>query len=461
MGKPKSANDAQTSSNTPTAFDSPGNGCDAACPREIGGPDPALAETVIGNNPDPHLATGIGNRDLTSATTAIGDGAANKDLNGIGSPALGLDAPARVSPRRWESANLDFLRSTAVLLVYVHHLLKSLGLPSWAQMGKFGVLIFFVHTSLVLMLSLERIELRGESIFKSFYIRRLFRIYPLSIFWVSVIVVFHLPRAPWWPWSNPPISAIISNLLLCMNLFHIAPVTSVLWSLPYEVEMYLLFPLLYLFGKARGLRGLWLLWVAAVGVALVQPHVAWHVAWRLDIAQYGPCFGAGVISYFLLLKRRIPRLPFLLWPVTIAVSAGVFKGLGHFLGDELYKPAWPACLLLGLAVPYFRELQWKPLRVIAAQIAKYSYGIYLTHLTAMWIAFVVFQNKPLFIKWIVLAALSISIPVALYHLIEAPLIKSGANLASRRQKPSVVRNLGAVRRFRSSPSQQRRSTRAS
>ena len=60
---------------------------------------------------------------------------------------------------RSESPNLDFLRAVAVMSVYVFHLLYTVGLshiptpdvhPDFGWfLGRFGVLIFFVHTSLV------------------------------------------------------------------------------------------------------------------------------------------------------------------------------------------------------------------------------------------------------------------------------------------------------------------------
>ena len=91
--------------------------------------------------------------------------------------------------------NLDFIRSIAVLLVLFQHLLGSNGLgivyPDFyhAQtMALIGVFIFFVHTSYVLMLSLERMEsVKNKILNYRFYIQRFFRIYPLSIFVVSLI----------------------------------------------------------------------------------------------------------------------------------------------------------------------------------------------------------------------------------------------------------------------------------
>src|SRR4030088_949687 len=88
-----------------------------------------------------------------------------------------------------QDRNLDVLRAIAVLLVLFDHvgvfLNRSRGaLESFWFIGNTGVIIFFVHTSLVLMRSLERTRargLRGWVRAGDFYIRRAFRIYPLAI----------------------------------------------------------------------------------------------------------------------------------------------------------------------------------------------------------------------------------------------------------------------------------------
>lgn len=81
------------------------------------------------------------------------------------------------------SPNLDLLRAVAVLLVLLDHLLetsargRSTDFHPWDwALGRMGVLLFFVHTSYVLMQSLERHEAKGESLWFGFYIRRAFRI---------------------------------------------------------------------------------------------------------------------------------------------------------------------------------------------------------------------------------------------------------------------------------------------
>lgn len=341
-------------------------------------------------------------------------------------------------PAASESANLDLLRAIAVLTVFFFHLSITLGARLPDYMGQFGVLLFFVHTSLVLMLSLERIERAGRKLFLTFYVRRLFRIYPLSIVCVGIIVFFHLPRAPWWPWFNPDQSTILANLLLCTNLFYKEVVTSVLWSLPYEVEMYIVLPFLYLAGRAYGIRGILVLWCGAVVVGIIQPHISG----RLDIAQYGPCFIAGVASYFLGFRIGQRRLPFIGWPLVIAAAGGILA-FGNYAGFELAS-RWMMCLLIGLTAPLFAELELPLLRKSVASIARYSYGIYLTHLHAQWTAFVVLKEYPIEVRYVVLIALSLGLPIVLYYLVESPMVRLGAYLSQRLPRQTVQRGFGAI-----------------
>src|SRR4030088_2844768 len=96
------------------------------------------------------------------------------------------------STSRGASANLDFLRSGAVLMVLVNHLTRHYHFDRFDDVGLFGVLLFFVHTSLVLMYSMQRSPMAGFALVIAFYIRRFFRIYPLSILAVLTAVALHL-----------------------------------------------------------------------------------------------------------------------------------------------------------------------------------------------------------------------------------------------------------------------------
>jgi len=92
--------------------------------------------------------------------------------------------------------NLDVLRALAVLSVVAQHMWNLSASSYWSanhpivlqyldNLSFTGVMIFFVHTCLVLMLSMNRAPdfCRG----RIFLVRRAFRIYPLC--WATILFV--------------------------------------------------------------------------------------------------------------------------------------------------------------------------------------------------------------------------------------------------------------------------------
>ncbi len=178
-----------------------------------------------------------------------------------------------------ESRNLDLLRAVAVLFVFGahliltltpgHHVYDAVHTP-WVALlytlGNIGVLLFFVHTSLVLMLSLERT--RQPSLFVNFYIRRFFRIYPLSIFCILIVLLLRIPWVPELAFKQPGWRDVMSNLLLVQNLTHANDIISPLWTLPLEVQMYAVLPLIFVLVRWKGsVPMILILWGIAATVA--------------------------------------------------------------------------------------------------------------------------------------------------------------------------------------------------
>ncbi|HEY4054343.1 MAG TPA: acyltransferase family protein, partial [Terriglobales bacterium] len=135
--------------------------------------------------------------------------------------------------------NLDLLRALAVLFVLFDHSATALGFRGagfvrFEWLGRAGVLFFFVHTCCVLMMSLER-----DSNLIRFYVRRAFRIYPLSI----AAVLCAIPVVSLHPWEW------ISNLGLIQNLTFARDSFGSIWSLPLEVQMYLFLPFIFWFAS--------------------------------------------------------------------------------------------------------------------------------------------------------------------------------------------------------------------
>jgi peptidoglycan/LPS O-acetylase OafA/YrhL len=337
-----------------------------------------------------------------------------------------------------ESPNLDFLRSVAIGAVLVDHCSRQLGHPGYGAVGRAGVLLFFVHTALVLMFSLERLNSRGGSTTIPFYIQRFFRIYPLCWACIVVFVVFQVP-----PHVVPPHTAGVAyhwggwrwlaiNLLLIQNVTFSSFVSGPLWSLPYEVQMYLALPFIYKLARKR--IAVWS--ISAICLCAVVFTIALN---RFYMGLYGPhyddslhspltvfvpCFLGGVFA-FILSKRKHLNLPFWLLPPALL---GFFVLIFHF---PVRTESWIGCTAIGILLPQICELHSRTIGRVCHGIAKYSYGVYLTHTPLLWLMFHHFPRLPSFARWIGFSGLLVIVSVASYQWIERPGIDIGRRLAKK------------------------------
>ncbi|MEO8335544.1 MAG: acyltransferase, partial [bacterium] len=305
---------------------------------------------------------------------------------------------------RMPEHNLDALRSIAVLCVLINHVANVLypgafGKPPaqlafFDSIGEAGVLIFFVHTSYVLMGSLDRLRAQGivgGSLVKQFYLRRAFRIYPLAIAILLAVRIFHLPARPeeWAPYVQADRFTFLSNLALTQNLTGSRVLLVPMWSLPIEVQMYVVLPLLAWALRRSAPRAMSLVWLGAVGIAVAMIFGRALFGHPWDVLLYAPCFVAGAIAYHL--SRHVTSrtsstwwLPFLV----VLLAAFVFTPLDipGWLALAHYSREWvlTACVAGGLVLVH--DAVRTRLSDVAHTIAKYSYGIYLVHVPVLAIA---------------------------------------------------------------------------
>jgi len=323
--------------------------------------------------------------------------------------------------------NLDFLRAFAVTSVVLDHTLLAKNVSmvrSWQieWLGDFGVYLFFVHTCLVLMWSLAR---RPHSL--DFYIRRVFRIYPLAITAILVAVVSHAPVAGsaqnWFVAARPTPVMLASNLLLSQNLlgYRGGNIIGVLWSLPLEVQMYIFLPaLFFLIREEEALWPILLIWAFCIATA----HRFFPPASGNVFATVIPDFLPGVMAYVGFKKWR-PRIPaFVFPPFLIAL-------LLFFMRSPNSYRAWPVCLAVGLGLPFFRQFSSAWVVKPAHQIAKYSYGIYLAHPFCIALGIHLLAHQTLAVQLAVELLTTAVISVAAYKFIEHPMIQFGSRLAQK------------------------------
>jgi len=338
--------------------------------------------------------------------------------------------------------NLDFVRSIAVISVVLEHTLLALGIKQVGPfpvgyLGIMGVMVFFVLTVLVLMWSLER---KPHTL--DFYIRRVFRIYPLAMAAIVAAVLFHAPVAGtsnnFFYYHHHRFTNTLVQLTLVPNLSFASgsPVMSVMWSLPYELEMYVLLPALFFFVRKNfAIWPLLLMWAMAVLLARQVPS---------DLHTFGVTIGyflPGCMAYVGFGRWR-PRLPGWLLAVFLVALWTAFLLRANF------HTGWFACLALGFALPMFRQMRPKWVTEPSRIVAKYSYGIYLTHPFAIVVGMYLLRGHSLAVQLLAEAVPLVLLPVAAYHLLEHPLIKVGARLARHAEERYEQHELASFREKR-------------
>jgi len=207
-------------------------------------------------------------------------------------------------------------------------------------------------------------------------------------------------------------------------------ILGVYWSLPLEVDMYVLLPALFFYVRHNlKLWPLLVLWGLACGLALHD------VTGTPELDTVVPCFLPGVMACVLYAKTA-PRLPAWLFPCLLGALLAVFLGMPSVIF------AWVVCLAVGLALPYFRQLTWPPLKRASHEIAKYSYSIYLGHVFGLGTSYCLLPLHSAAARTSVGLLLTAVYSFAVYHLIESPMIRLGARFADRvahdRLPPAMV-----------------------
>jgi peptidoglycan/LPS O-acetylase OafA/YrhL len=170
------------------------------------------------------------------------------------------------SPSTPRQGWLDALRGVAAMVVVFEHSLDALfpevraNISPWFDFGQYGVLVFFLVSGYVVPVSLER---RGSV--GSFWINRIFRLYPLWIVAAATGTLFGLFRVysvlPDQLADNPGTS-IVAHLTMLQDFLQVVSVVNVFWTLSYEMVFYLLVTAMFVAGVHRASR------VAMLGFAV-------------------------------------------------------------------------------------------------------------------------------------------------------------------------------------------------
>jgi len=345
---------------------------------------------------------------------------------------------------------LDVVRFFAFLAVFVYHTayypvdyFVTRHVPLWlaqivvsvARAGAYGVDLFFVLSAyLITELLLREKEERGSLHVKSFYIRRMLRIWPLYYFFIAL--------AAFIPLLNPTgafnFRYIIPFLLLAGNWSTIAfgPPQSAalpLWSVSVEEQFYLLWPPVVARLSRRGIMR------AAVGMivlanltrvtVLFRHGGGWDV-WANTLARLDP-MAAGILLA-VLLAGRAPRIAPALRLAAIVGGITCIAVTGYFAAPWGYSLPWRGTLIsypVVAAASTMIVLASIGISVrlgVLQYLGKISYGLYVYHTACIWITdrFLHVRNglAHMCVREVLALALTIAISALSYAVIEKPFL---------------------------------------
>jgi peptidoglycan/LPS O-acetylase OafA/YrhL len=215
-----------------------------------------------------------------------------------------------------------------------------------------------------------------------------------------------------------------------------AMLLGVMWSLPYEVEMYLLLPALFFFVQRN--FSLWPLLVIWELVLVNSRHVPANTH---NFAVAMGYFLPGIMAYvgFGRFKALLPG--WTLMPFLVAMWL-------LFLYRYDYHRGWYFCLIIGMTLPLFRQMKSKWVLEPSRVLAKYSYGIYLTHSFAIVVGMYLLRGHSPEAQLLAELIVLVVLPVVAYHLLEHPMIRLGSRLAAKAEARYEQREL---RQYRETP----------
>jgi peptidoglycan/LPS O-acetylase OafA/YrhL len=214
-----------------------------------------------------------------------------------------------------ETNNFTLLRLLLALMVVIGHfkLLSGTDYPTFPfNLADAAVDCFFVVSGYLIAGSYERT--RG---LWSFYIRRVFRLYPMYACIVLVQIAIMLALLPDGPFSEPnaTLHYLGANLLFAnflqydiggvLNGLHNPGINPSLWTLKIEISFYLIVPLIYMLTRRFGWGALLAIFVGSVAFNLVALHLG---ADRLAKQLPGQMqfFVVGMALYMYGQRLRVP-----------------------------------------------------------------------------------------------------------------------------------------------------------
>jgi peptidoglycan/LPS O-acetylase OafA/YrhL len=339
------------------------------------------------------------------------------------------------------------VRALAIVPVVLFHTALSRHIPG----GAAGVDLFFVLSGfLITTILLEEWARDGRVDVGAFYVRRALRLGPamlalLLFAWVATLAGWGTAMTARAMTSfTVYVLTYTANWVLAHQTMAWPPMLGHLWSLAVEEQFYLVWPWLLVLVLRGGLRlrhAIALLLVTIAALALWRA-IHWHrhhdlyrVLYSTDMRAGGLLFG-GAVAAFRRLGWRVSRpLAFTLAAAGVLLCAYSFLFVDKLRAYPLLGGLQPVelgggmlvfALATGACGPLQRLLEARPL----LWLGRRSYGIYLWHLPALYLASEALPGARVLATFV---GVAVALPVAelSYRYVEQPALRLKARRAAR------------------------------
>lgn len=339
---------------------------------------------------------------------------------------------------------IEALRGAAALLVIVTHYAHFVTSGSgWWGVASTGVNLFFVLSGFVFAPYLH--DTRWPVL--PHLVRRAFRLYPLYLVALAVYVALRLPSPSAWEHLGVHL-AMMHTLQSTEIAFFYNPA---FWSLPPEVEFYLLLPLLARWVQRFGWHALfWPALVLRLMLAWPAGEAAADPGWRQIATVHLP----GLLVEFLLgawawrwvtrrsASRAMPGAALATGLALLAATAALFMAVavtpaqsfaGRWAAGQigLVAAAGYAAVVIAVTSMHGRWHRHATAAALAAWAGHLSYGVYLLHNAAPPVLARLWPGLDGWVAALVCVALTLLAAWVAHLAIERPLREVGRRLSRR------------------------------
>ncbi len=344
---------------------------------------------------------------------------------------------------------LDGLRGIAILIVFLGHLVVfgfGLGLSRFGPIPPTGVDLFFVLSGfLITRILLDSRE--QPNYFKSFYVRRALRIWPLYFVVLTILFVATNHRIPALTFDEtrvhwPAFVFYVQNLIY-KQATELGPLAlAITWSLAVEEQFYGIWPIVV---RKVTMRGLTYILFGTILIAPfarvlapqlgIDPYI--NPICRFDAMAMGGLVAIWAVSGKLS-KRIVLKTTWIILAAAVPLEIAChYLGLTHYLSKTIVGAVFAAVLASSLySETAIRRLSNGILRALG----KVSYCIYLVHAIVAGIVVSLWPGRSLalaLLRIALIAAGTLGIAALSWHFFEEPILRFKKYFPAERIKPEM------------------------